>query len=191
MIAEDTGNAYVWNGSAWIASGHLQGPAGPAGPQGIQGIQGIPGVQGPAGPQGLVGPPGADGTLGLGVTNGSDAKPGIVGEFVNNQASANFPAGSLTQTVTPLTLAPGDWDVDAAANFQVTSDFLSLRLATFTNPIGWSPYASYSGPPVAECNLTNRMRVNVTANTPMDYTVTTQSDTPGTVSVFLQARRAR
>lgn len=54
-------NLYVWNGSAWIDCGNVQGPkgdkgdtgakgaAGAQGPQGPQGVQGLQGLQGPAG----------------------------------------------------------------------------------------------------------------------------------------------
>lgn len=48
-------NLYVWNGSAWIDCGNIQGPQGEkgdkgdTGPQGPQGIQGERGLQGPAG----------------------------------------------------------------------------------------------------------------------------------------------
>ena len=66
-IADDTGNAHVWNSttSVWDDAGKIVGPTGPQGPQGEIGPQGPTGadstVAGPAGPQGEVGPQGPTG----------------------------------------------------------------------------------------------------------------------------------
>jgi hypothetical protein len=52
---------FIWNGSAWVDGGPLQGPQGiqgPAGPLGPQGPAGATGATGAAGPQGNVGPAG-------------------------------------------------------------------------------------------------------------------------------------
>lgn len=46
-----------------------------------------------------------------GVTDGSDAKPGYIGEFVNfTSGSLSFPTTSNTQTISIGVLSPGDWD---------------------------------------------------------------------------------
>lgn len=61
----ESGTVYIYNGTAWVDAGPIQGPTGPAGPQGQKGDTGadsiIPGPTGPTGPtgaQGLVGPTG-------------------------------------------------------------------------------------------------------------------------------------
>lgn len=41
-LVTNDGHVYIWNGSAWIDGGALQGPQGPQGPQGIQGVPGDP-----------------------------------------------------------------------------------------------------------------------------------------------------
>ena len=69
-IADDTGNAHVWNSttSVWDDAGKIVGATGPQGPQGEIGPQGPAGadstVPGPAGPQGEVGPAGPQGEVG-------------------------------------------------------------------------------------------------------------------------------
>jgi hypothetical protein len=75
-IADDTGNAHVWNSttSLWDDAGKIVGATGPQGPAGLDGAQGpagpagldsqVPGPQGPAGADGAVGPQGPQGIQG-------------------------------------------------------------------------------------------------------------------------------
>lgn len=66
----DTGHMYTSNGTQWVDTGLVRGPAGPAGvdgaqgPAGAQGPQGVPGADGQQGIQGPVGPQGPDGPQG-------------------------------------------------------------------------------------------------------------------------------
>ena len=88
FIVQADDSLYIWDGSAWVSGGSIQGPTGPTGPQGntgLQGQKGEPGVSnipGPTGPQGETGPtgpqgaPGNDGTPG---TNGADGATGPEG----------------------------------------------------------------------------------------------------------------
>jgi hypothetical protein len=51
-----------------------------------------------------------------GVTDGSDASPGTVGEIITGTSTGNTAASNLTQTgttvaVMSITLTPGDWDL--------------------------------------------------------------------------------
>lgn len=48
-ITQDTGHLWVWDGSAWIDAGLIQGPAGPQGPAGADGNDGATGATGPTG----------------------------------------------------------------------------------------------------------------------------------------------
>jgi hypothetical protein len=122
------------------------GPEGPTGAPGLQGPQGPKGDKGDAGtpgasgPQGSVGPAGPSavsanagnlaklGTDNLifvpaptaikGVTDGSDAAAGMVGEVIS---SSNFGGVALTtnvsMNVTQIALTPGDWNVGGVVIF--------------------------------------------------------------------------
>ena len=72
-VTSDTGILWTWNGSAWVNTGLVRGPAGPTGPQGIQGATGPAGANGPTGPQGLQGAPGVQGAQG---PQGAQGVPG-------------------------------------------------------------------------------------------------------------------
>ena len=56
-------------------------------------------------------PPGTGTGPIIGVTDGSVAAPGEVGEVLCGSAVGTIPAGTLNSIVAPLTLTPGDWDV--------------------------------------------------------------------------------
>ena len=124
----------------------VTGPEGPVGAPGLQGPQGPKGDKGDAGtsgasgPQGSVGPAGPSavsanvgnlaklGTDNLifvpaptaikGVTDGSDAAAGMVGEVIS---SSNFGGVALTtnvsMNVTQIALTPGDWNVGGVVIF--------------------------------------------------------------------------
>lgn len=59
------GDGMIWNGTAWVNVGAVQGPQGPPGPQGPQGAIGPAGPTGPAGATGSQGPQGATGAPGV------------------------------------------------------------------------------------------------------------------------------
>lgn len=86
-----------------------QGDTGPAGPQGDTGPAGPTGATGPAGPAGAAGPAGPN-VMPPGVTDGSNATAGMVGQFIT--ASGNSP-GSATSpfsgNVCTINLPAGDW----------------------------------------------------------------------------------
>lgn len=64
----------------------------------------------------------------MGVTDGSNAASGEIGEFLNSTASSNAPNanGNTTVQVNSLLIPPGDWDVTVSHNASVW-------------PLGW-PY---------------------------------------------------
>lgn len=101
-ITSDTGHLWVWVGSHWVDTGHIEGPTGSTGPQGIQGASGATGVQGASGigATGLIGAtgdpsfvPGATGATGVqgasgigstgltGATGADSTVPGATGEI--------------------------------------------------------------------------------------------------------------
>jgi hypothetical protein len=76
-IVQADDSLHIWNGTAWISGGSIQGPPGPTGPTGAQGPTGatgatgaagadstVPGPVGPAGPTGPAGAPGYPTTTG-------------------------------------------------------------------------------------------------------------------------------
>ena len=91
----------IWDGSAWQEAQGIAGPQGPPGPTGATGPQGLPGSQVP------------------GVTDGSNAAAGYVGEFVNISMPSGIPLTSETvnRSVMSMALTPGDWDVSGNVEF--------------------------------------------------------------------------
>jgi hypothetical protein len=78
----------------------------------------------------------------VGVTNGSDAKSGQVGEFLTTTAPATSVTGWVTSTaqnIVSLTLTAGDWDVSAQTEWNASAALtgsgivsaLSLTSASF------------------------------------------------------------
>jgi hypothetical protein len=127
-----------------------QGPVGVAGATGAQGIQGPQGIQGTAGAQG---PPGSTGpagpsavsvnagntlTLGSdsliyggkGITDGSNAAAGNVGEVLSaGQATAQSMTTNVTLNIATLSLTAGDWAVDGVAIFTPSASPSALAAA--------------------------------------------------------------
>lgn len=56
----------------------------------------------------------------MGVTDGSNAAPGVIGEFLEFSVNVQFPAypGNVNTPVTVATIPPGDWDLQAACGPQ-------------------------------------------------------------------------
>lgn len=143
-IADDTGNAHVWNGttSVWDDAGKItgatgpQGPAGETGPAGadstVQGPQGEVGPQGPAGPQGEVGPQGPKGEGGASGWNS-------IGAVVPCTMMIGPNAGSVT-TGTVYALGTG--------SMQISLNTAGPIARTGTYGAGWitgNPIDSYTG----------------------------------------------
>jgi Collagen triple helix repeat (20 copies) len=115
----------------------VPGPAGSQGPKGDTGTPGSPGATGPQGPTGPTGPSAVSANAGnlarlgtdslvfvpntgpiKGVTDGSEAAAGMVGEVIS---SSNFGGVALNtntaMNVTQITLSPGDWNVGGVVIF--------------------------------------------------------------------------
>lgn len=65
-----------------------------------------------------------------GVTDGSAAKPGQVGEIYINQQQFSFGAATQTQIVTAGILSPGDWD----CNVTVWADVFTTGIGFYLSP---------------------------------------------------------
>jgi hypothetical protein len=87
-IVTFTGHLHVWDGTAFVDTGPVQGPEGPQGPVGDIGPQG---VQGPIGP---AGPAGADGGLAGYQIVTAPSVPIAASDFAVS-GSASCPAGKL------------------------------------------------------------------------------------------------
>ena len=68
-----------------------------------------------------------------GVTDGSDAAPGMIGEFIKNNTVVQVPNGDPFQTlITGIVIPAGDWDVMGYVN--TGGMFAGLAVFTQTNP---------------------------------------------------------
>jgi len=105
-IVEEDDSLWIWDGTAWVSGGSIQGPPGPQGPQGTvgpqgpegpEGDQGIQGVQGPEGEQGIegpIGPVGPQGPQGIKGDSGAVGPQGPQG----NDSTVPGPAGPTGAT---------------------------------------------------------------------------------------------
>jgi len=129
----------------------------------------------------------------IGVTNGSDAQPGQVGEFFAPPAVAfPVPAGNNTVNITTGVLQPGDWDLwsDAAPGGAVQVLYFSLN----PQPPGFSSngggYSESSGG-AANATLGLPTRALISVPTLLAWTITTQAATAVTGSNFYCYGRRR
>lgn len=80
MVYDVTDNTFwYFDGTVWVQSIGLPGPAGPAGPAGANGANGATGATGPAGADGATGPAGATGTAGATGATGAAGLNGATG----------------------------------------------------------------------------------------------------------------
>lgn len=105
-------NLYVWNGSAWIDCGNVQGPKGEKGEKGDTGSQGPQGVQGL---QGLQGPAGNAATITIGSVTTS--APGTSAQVTNRGTSS----AAVLDFVLPKGKDGADGGVTVDENLSTTS----------------------------------------------------------------------
>lgn len=80
----------------------------------------------------------------VGVTDGSSAAPGVIGEVITAKPSAIVPLTSTVVTqIAVLNLTPGDWDVRATVNVSASAAVLSSIATNF----GVASGAGVSNPP--------------------------------------------
>ena len=144
----------------------------------------------------------------VGVTNGSNAPAGQVGEILgaSQGTGINFPSGSVGLTVTQVTLTPGDWDADcqctinAAGGGSFAGGAAWLDTTQSANPVGL-PVGSVGSLSVASTLMFNtlmlgspRYRFNPTVNTTVylrAYIYTIATPGPFTATGAIYARRMR
>lgn len=124
------------------------GPPGPAGPLGPAGPEGPAGPAGPSGPN----------TMPPGVTDGSNAAAGAVGEYVIGSGTV-VPDLSGNQIISSTVLTPGDWDVCGycSMNLNQTTPLTSL-------PGGFIQWSILTVPGMPD-NMNVRTTPYVAANT--------------------------
>jgi hypothetical protein len=144
-----------------------------------------------------------------GVTDGSSAAPGMVGEIiaVYPTTTLQFPVNTVT-AVAQITLTPGDWDVNGAALVQnssgavITYGWIFLNNTVAYPPNTGSPFSSrhYWNNPVPSPTITMNQgawigptQVNITVATTIYLLVNVQvaSGTTATAVGTLRARRMR
>jgi hypothetical protein len=67
----------------------------------------------------------------IGVSDGSDAAPGEVGEFVKFALAGNYNAAAQTQQISAGVLQPGDWDIRGTVYFETFIEGVLMYL----NPV--------------------------------------------------------
>lgn len=136
------------NSSQWVIAN--PNSSGMVGPQGVIGPTGGTGPVGPTGPTGLSWPA-------QGVTDGSNAAAGVIGEYQQIiSPSLNGNTSGSWYLATDVILSAGDWDLEAMAYSVLSSGSITnfaIMLSTNTSPgTGWPPASNpFSG---AQLNTT-------------------------------------
>lgn len=134
----------------------------------------------------------------LGVTNGADAQPGQVGEWVIFEELVNFAATQgHSQTITMGVIQPGDWDIWIYANSP--SPVNSVNISINPYPAGMSGVPQSFDISIAGAAITTsvapmvRLLTAVPVLLPVLIITNQQAAGPGagTLTLFLSARRRR
>jgi hypothetical protein len=134
----------------------------------------------------------------LGVTDGSNALPGDVGEWINYTQNFNYTVASQTQSLTLGVLPPGDWNCNASAQaFSAVTAlqvFLQPQPAGFSNPM-WAYTITGTAQPEWVVVTTPVARASITAATAVQFSIITNNagagPQAGNGTMTFSARRAR
>jgi hypothetical protein len=162
-----------------------------AGPVGPTGATGATGATGPAGPN----------TLPPGVTNGSNAAAGQIGEYISSVMTSGITMSSgAWVTITSILLSPGDWDVWGQGNWGGTTGSLFANnisnsqppTATNSDNISETSIQYPSATTAANCLGITPARFNITGSSQTIYLTGYYSGAAGcNCSGKLCARRVR
>lgn len=144
------------------------------------------------------------GTPIVGVTDGSDAQPGMVGEFIYATADvpyAAYPTQTVNPAVAPLVIPPGDWDVWGrlvmTGGFGVGAFFITTPPAGMSNNMGGWTGVYDNGTTVTSAwviGMTARASFS-TPTLPVFTVIVDQSSDAslgaGTAQLWLEGRRRR
>jgi hypothetical protein len=134
----------------------------------------------------------------IGVTNGSDAQPGQVGEFHAFTITVNFGTGTVQQTINMGTLQPGDWDVWAWAQPGIVapsvvedmSFYLFPQPAGFSNTLSGAIWDATSGGNL-NVVVSSTCRASISAPVPLVFNFETITTGAGNATFQVEMRRAR
>lgn len=139
-----------------------------------------------------------------GDTSGNQAMPGIVGEFIQRSVTGSITVSTnsfLVTTITPMTLGPGDWDVDAKLDISVLFTGAQFLLNPSVPGMSGNMLASGFMPGVVHqittqsiVSLRNQF-ISASAATILQFDITTSNYTSGSVTgpytFTINARRVR
>lgn len=174
---------WIWDGCGWVQAPSLppQPPSGPFPP--------CP----PFPPRPINGPI-------IGVTGGTAARPGEVGEYLVGSSTVSFVLNAGTQSILaqPLIIPPGDWDVQATLYVQTTvtfdgiSFFLNPLPAGFTNDLSSFIGVLTNPPQLTGIIVSPRAQALVSIPTLMPFTINLfNTSGPGNIQLMATARRMR
>ena len=121
-IVQADDSLWIWDGSAWVSGGSIQGPPGATGPAGAQGPTG---AEGPQGVQGVAGATGSQGPKGdTGATGAASTVPGPQGpvgpEGPQGDPGPQGPQGPAgTADLAPWSVATGHLTVTPDATYDI------------------------------------------------------------------------
>jgi len=136
-----------------------------------------------------------------GLTNGSDAAAGYIGEYVESAVAEGSVGSWVTdtgKTVTSISLTAGDWDVEAFGSFAggaITGTASAFSISTADNTIQGTAKAQVPATPTATSEVylaVARRRVSITVTTTI-YLVGLIKFSAGTPTAggTISARRVR
>lgn len=135
-----------------------------------------------------------------GITNGSNALEGKVGEYKSSSLLSQSLPNNATRNAATLVLSAGDWEVSGTVQFQPSGALVTDMLSGISNQsLTFPSFSSLSefrvggdGSPYNNSIPTPPVRINITQDTTV-YLVAYAEFSSGTCSTngFIQARRIR
>jgi hypothetical protein len=129
-------------------------------------------------------------TMGRGVTDGSDAQPGTVGEFMSATAGPVSLSNAAVANVVSLSLTAGDWDVSGDVQF-VTSGGTVNAVGVGIGTIGVIINATFPPGATTQHLATATRRYNVTTTTTVWLVAVAYFSGAVTATGAIRARRMR
>lgn len=128
-----------------------------------------------------------------GVTDGSDAQPGMVGEFLHFSAGFSYPAAVTTQMVSAGVLPPGDWDVWAWAGASVPTTGMNFHLSPVPPGFSGDLTSGFGLGGIAEATaiVAPAVRALISVPTLLAFSLQVDPTAAGTVGLEVSARRCR
>jgi hypothetical protein len=125
-----------------------------------------------------------------GVTDGSDAAAGQIGEYLTASGSGIGLANNVVTTVATLSLTAGDWDVTGNVNFNAaagTHTFFAAGIGSVDTLFT----ATFPTTAMGQAMSTATRRYNVTVATAVTLVAEVGTTSSATASGTISARRAR